>query len=122
MLCCTLLQSEDDSLIGYPSSAAQCAAAASPPAAGSVLFIRLGVGAHPSFAGERFEKAPSAEPASLSLPPSRAVVLRLASRRLRRQREGVEAALAEMEAFLCAQDFLDGPFEAPFACRKAMQS
>ena len=102
-------QDEDDNLRGYPHDAASCT---------DIVLVRIATGAHVAFEGARFhQRRISLEDA---LPAARALVLRLKSTRLQRQRDAVLAALASLEAFVRDHQLLAEPFQADYAVAKAL--
>ena len=106
MLPATLLEShefwqdEDDNVRGYPRDE---------NASADVIYIRLGVGAHVAFHGARFDRV---RVGGESLPPTRALVLRLKKSRLSAQRDATMAAIRALEDFTREKGLLSEPFTA----------
>ena len=101
-------QDEDDNVRGYPRDE---------NASTDVIYIRLGVGAHVAFHGARFDRV---RVGGESLPPTRALVLRLKKSRLSAQRDATMAAIRALEDFTREKALLSEPFTANFMVCKAL--
>ena len=98
---------QDDHMRGY----------ARDPEVRDIIYVRIGVGSHVAFAGSRFNRLSASDKV---LPPARALVMRLQKTRLKAARDGVNAALQTLEAFVREKELLSKPFEPNFQICKAV--
>ena len=87
------------------------------PEVRDIIYVRIGVGSHVAFAGSRFNRLSASDKV---LPPARALVMRLQKSRLKAARDGVNAALQTLEAFVREKELLSKPFEPNFQICKAV--